>query len=338
MPDTDPHGLLEPAGLIRTAAVTGSSRRAQDEPVEVTGSPDPEWLALLERGRAGGEDGAGAICEAYSRGIQVGLQRAGEVLHAGSAPEPRQTEAPSRAQAVHDQLAAAQPGETFVFEQQPDRLVLVVIGAFNGIIGQQLEPTAAPTNTTERAEDAARRFAGELQRLLDGLAERGIEPAPESPVGTAAVDTALAAYDMLAWDANVAVERLGVQLDRARQALAAEQRRHASTEPAAISTVPQDRTVDGVPEVEQATTSGPGDREPDPREVADHHLMKALGVDRLDQVMPAIERLKAATVEPACRVCGCTQDRACMGGCSWVDLGDPATGRGPLCSVCWVQA
>lgn len=39
--------------------------------------------------------------------------------------------------------------------------------------------------------------------------------------------------------------------------------------------------------------SGPGDREPDPREVADHHLMTALGVDRLDGVMPAIQSLQA---------------------------------------------
>lgn len=58
-------------GLHPTAG-SGSSRPAQ----EPTGSPDPEWLALLERGRGGGENGADAICEAYSRGIRVGLQRA----------------------------------------------------------------------------------------------------------------------------------------------------------------------------------------------------------------------------------------------------------------------
>ena len=32
-----------------------------------------------------------------------------------------------------------------------------------------------------------------------------------------------------------------------------------------------------------------------------------------------------------CRVCGCTQDRACEQGCTWVP--DP-TGVGPLCSSC----
>lgn len=30
----------------------------------------------------------------------------------------------------------------------------------------------------------------------------------------------------------------------------------------------------------------------------------------------------------ACKVCGCTDDRACPGGCYWVSL-DP-----PLCSAC----
>lgn len=34
---------------------------------------------------------------------------------------------------------------------------------------------------------------------------------------------------------------------------------------------------------------------------------------------------------PACRLCGCTENRACDGGCWWVD--DPAD-LGPLCSTC----
>ena len=34
--------------------------------------------------------------------------------------------------------------------------------------------------------------------------------------------------------------------------------------------------------------------------------------------------------QPACRVCGCTQDRACDGGCSWVD--------DDLCSSCAVES
>jgi hypothetical protein len=33
---------------------------------------------------------------------------------------------------------------------------------------------------------------------------------------------------------------------------------------------------------------------------------------------------------PRCRVCGCTEDRACDGGCSWLTLGP----GGPLCSAC----
>jgi hypothetical protein len=35
--------------------------------------------------------------------------------------------------------------------------------------------------------------------------------------------------------------------------------------------------------------------------------------------------------EPRCRVCGCTDDEACPGGCSWVP--DPEL-LGDLCSVC----
>lgn len=37
-----------------------------------------------------------------------------------------------------------------------------------------------------------------------------------------------------------------------------------------------------------------------------------------------------ADVFPRCRVCGCTDERACPGGCSWVE--DP--GGGDLCSAC----
>ncbi len=33
-----------------------------------------------------------------------------------------------------------------------------------------------------------------------------------------------------------------------------------------------------------------------------------------------------------CRVCGCTDDRACEGGCSWVT--DAETSQGPVCSAC----
>lgn len=37
---------------------------------------------------------------------------------------------------------------------------------------------------------------------------------------------------------------------------------------------------------------------------------------------------------PACRVCGCTEDAACEGGCCWVP--DPAGGE--LCSTCAAEA
>jgi hypothetical protein len=37
------------------------------------------------------------------------------------------------------------------------------------------------------------------------------------------------------------------------------------------------------------------------------------------------------SVEPACRVCGCTESRACEGGCWWAEV---AKGEAPLCSAC----
>jgi hypothetical protein len=42
---------------------------------EPSGDPDPTWIALLDRARAGGEDAADAIIDAYSRGIRAGVDR-----------------------------------------------------------------------------------------------------------------------------------------------------------------------------------------------------------------------------------------------------------------------
>ncbi len=60
---------------------------------------------------------------------------------------------------------------------------------------------------------------------------------------------------------------------------------------------------------------------------------KALGVDLkkiLDQVAPPGPEAK-------CRQCGCTEERACRGGCSWTHAPDPKTGLG-LCSACASKA
>lgn len=34
-----------------------------------------------------------------------------------------------------------------------------------------------------------------------------------------------------------------------------------------------------------------------------------------------------------CRVCGCTEDNACEGGCSWMTVSDHDAG-GPMCTAC----
>lgn len=53
---------------------------------------------------------------------------------------------------------------------------------------------------------------------------------------------------------------------------------------------------------------------------------------RLEKASPDPEQaLDAGDEEPTCRICGCTEDEACEGGCSWVT--DPE-GLGDLCSRC----
>jgi hypothetical protein len=68
------------------------------------------------------------------------------------------------------------------------------------------------------------------------------------------------------------------------------------------------------------------------REVSTHVLTRDL-VESLD--LPAFTRLHVCLLNPRrpphldtgrCRVCGCTNDRACLGGCWWVGL--------DLCSAC----
>lgn len=55
-------------------------------------------------------------------------------------------------------------------------------------------------------------------------------------------------------------------------------------------------------------------------------------VDRGDntrEISPRLAQLAAALPARRCRVCGCTQDHGCVGGCWWVDL--------DLCSRCRVE-
>lgn len=46
------------------------------EAAETGGATDPEWAALITAGATGGRTGMDAVCDAYSRGIHVGIQRA----------------------------------------------------------------------------------------------------------------------------------------------------------------------------------------------------------------------------------------------------------------------
>lgn len=50
------------------------------------------------------------------------------------------------------------------------------------------------------------------------------------------------------------------------------------------------------------------------------------GAQRLDDLADAYRSLTTAVLGPECRVCGCTNDEACVGGCSWAEP--------DLCSVC----
>lgn len=192
------------------AAVTGSSRRVQDGPP-----------VLVFRSASGRTEVARRPNGMFSVSVLYGAdfldaddaRRFAGAVAAGS----------DRAQAVHDQLAAAKPGEVFDFEQRPGERVLVVVARSYAV--------EQPTNTTERPEDALQAFADELWRLASGLADRGIE-LRDGPVHGAAVDTALAELDTLRGCIDVLTARL--------------------PEPAVVRSYPQDRTADGVPEVEQS--------------------------------------------------------------------------------------
>ena len=54
----------------------------------------------------------------------------------------------------------------------------------------------------------------------------------------------------------------------------------------------------------------------------------------LDGVIADLKRLGAAFPDPpACRVCGCTDNRSCFFVCSWVEEDAPHL-AGPICSLC----
>lgn len=83
-----------------------------------------------------------------------------------------------------------------------------------------------PVDAEETADAAARRFAGELERLAADLAERGFELDPDAPVDSAPVDTALAALDRVASerDERLTLEessRLAKMIDDLREQVAA---------------------------------------------------------------------------------------------------------------------
>jgi hypothetical protein len=59
-------------------------------------------------------------------------------------------------------------------------------------------------------------------------------------------------------------------------------------------------------------------------------LLEQLGYQPSDWERERLDAAAAAGRVRSCRVCGCTDDEACDGGCEWVD--DPQ--GGDLCSAC----
>jgi hypothetical protein len=66
------------------------ARPDQDKPAAATAppaaasdQPDPEWLALQDRARAGGDDAAQALLDAFERGVRAGVERAEAVRSEG---------------------------------------------------------------------------------------------------------------------------------------------------------------------------------------------------------------------------------------------------------------
>lgn len=73
----------QPADTKPADADQPATAELEQPAVEATGDPDPEWLALLDRARAGGDDAAGALIDAYSRGIAKGVERSEAVRSEG---------------------------------------------------------------------------------------------------------------------------------------------------------------------------------------------------------------------------------------------------------------
>lgn len=58
----------------------------------------------------------------------------------------------------------------------------------------------------------------------------------------------------------------------------------------------------------------------------------AAGEAVIVEVVIAVHTVQCKLIEGRCVVCSCTDDHACPGGCSWVDLGHL------LCSACFARA
>lgn len=84
------------------------------------------------------------------------------------------------------------PGAMYELTRRLDRAIDIGVGLSNALqrAAQLLEAGDDSHNLAERSEDAARRFAGELARLHDGLVELGI-PMRDGPLTGREVDTAL---------------------------------------------------------------------------------------------------------------------------------------------------
>lgn len=63
------------------------------------------------------------------------------------------------------------------------------------------------------------------------------------------------------------------------------------------------------------------------RKRVEHQLVEEYcGLDRTKSIARWHELMKAIGMKPRCRRCGCTEARACPGGCAWIEVG--------LCSAC----
>ncbi len=91
-----------------------------------------------------------------------------------------------------------------------------------------------------------------------------------------------------------------------------------------------------VPSTQNSTLSTQHSSGPPPGPKDEKPAMDKRRANKVRPKSDPFDDLMAQQVVRCCRVCGCTEDHACPGGCAWIEEPDPETGLG-LCSACYAK-